>query len=1229
MSSHSKPTRSRFSSPHHRAGSPLSQSQSRGGASGGVLGAGAMATTAASGTDASRSFMQRWLEPPVQSKASYQEAGLIRGGVVENMAPLGTLPKAAAMRKNAACAAAESPLPTSGVKRIVLKKPFSTTPSSVAATPNAAAETPTISRTSSTESAILADTGDILLPLSIPIVDDVDDEDYVPKKRPKTRRLSPGAPPSILPLRRQSHRHRSAQSSPAPMAAPSSVVAPAAPVPAPTPAITPTPKTTTMTIAPAVAPASSPTPTPTATPAPAPILPPSQQTPEQSPSPPSPPSPTQSDSAAVRLLGREPDDKEHVDKVVEAAVDEAIRHYRYPTAWALRLLYDENSSDPRFVSMIEDIFYQRASSQTVGKFLRMVSEKKRDGKKENKGCYYFVPPTTGRPHKPEPAPYEDLLRMEFSTILRASVSDFNTDRHVNKKRRTDSTDQQLATADQQVDSADTVLHVAARTDMTTEEAKGGAAPSPGHGDKGSHQRHHKTKSPIKRKKTRTGSVSSTSSLSSVPDDAIEDFDDFMGEADSNPDVSRPDVGNLSNAQIPAGLGRPIKGKHAKSAAKKNDPSPNPAPAQNTPAAVPASTPSARPSMPTTTTTTVTLNGNTTTPQAASSSNQSLNFPSRFGQPDESVGDLGRKLLDQKAKTVAATIDNSEESFVREPLPLDELPEDLTLVSLPPRPAPVLEQARLSRTPVPPLSSRAARAAKRNNDDFDEAISPTASSFRADLEPSSARNSRAATPANARSTKKPRGGLRVKTSPMKKKGTAAGIPRATGERPSPIGSGGANNNQDDNDDSCYTCGGNGELVCCDGCAYSFHFNCIDPPMDEGHVPDEWYCNECQHRFFPSLISKPEGIFGPLLTNLDRKNPRAFRLPESIRDYFDAVKTGAEGEYEEVAPAKPKTTKKNAEEPFDFFKLRNGDKAVLCHHCHKGAVDNQPIIPCSVCGLNWHLECLDPPLTIPPVLRTWRCPCHVDDLLSSIPARLAPAHKYRKVKNAPVIEQGYSRGMINNGYVEILEDDSDEESDSEAWREEKSFGRVFRISAKGIKKDFLDKVRRNRAQPNLDTSAVSNPAPSVPRSLEENQAALNLLSVSQMAGAPSSGADQLIQALLSEASPSVISLMAQGDASRLAAGQLVNADIRTLEAMLAQADAMRQSITQLLDGRTKRSKTNADAILSESKALTPNSISHDDSTVVDELRLDMGSSQNTGKTSEIDRRHSVDDHSMQLD
>ncbi len=57
--------------------------------------------------------------------------------------------------------------------------------------------------------------------------------------------------------------------------------------------------------------------------------------------------------------------------------------------------------------------------------------------------------------------------------------------------------------------------------------------------------------------------------------------------------------------------------------------------------------------------------------------------------------------------------------------------------------------------------------------------------------------------------------------------------------------------------------------------------------------------------------------------------------------------------------------------------------------------------------------------------------------------------------PVIEQCYSRGLANNGWIEIEDDDSDDD-DEAAWKGNKAFGRVFRVSAKGIKQDFISRL-----------------------------------------------------------------------------------------------------------------------------------------------------------------------------
>jgi hypothetical protein len=87
-----------------------------------------------------------------------------------------------------------------------------------------------------------------------------------------------------------------------------------------------------------------------------------------------------------------------------------------------------------------------------------------------------------------------------------------------------------------------------------------------------------------------------------------------------------------------------------------------------------------------------------------------------------------------------------------------------------------------------------------------------------------------------------------------------------------------------------------LVCCDGCPRSFHFNCVDPPMIEDLLPDSWFCRVCvSKREMP--LPPAQGIFKKLSTILVGSNPRAFLLPKTIRNYFENVRTGPEGEYED--------------------------------------------------------------------------------------------------------------------------------------------------------------------------------------------------------------------------------------------------------------------------------------------------------------------------------------------
>lgn len=115
----------------------------------------------------------------------------------------------------------------------------------------------------------------------------------------------------------------------------------------------------------------------------------------------------------------------------------------------------------------------------------------------------------------------------------------------------------------------------------------------------------------------------------------------------------------------------------------------------------------------------------------------------------------------------------------------------------------------------------------------------------------------------------------------------------------------------------------------------------------------------------------------------------------------------------------------------------------------------IIPCSFCGLYWHLDCLDVPLAKEPGAgRQWRCPAHVDDLLAVLPASLGPAHRFRKIKGASVQKPAATRGFKNNGHIEI-ENDASEAEEEQGFYELREFGHVYKLPETSIKLDFISR------------------------------------------------------------------------------------------------------------------------------------------------------------------------------
>jgi len=146
----------------------------------------------------------------------------------------------------------------------------------------------------------------------------------------------------------------------------------------------------------------------------------------------------------------------------------------------------------------------------------------------------------------------------------------------------------------------------------------------------------------------------------------------------------------------------------------------------------------------------------------------------------------------------------------------------------------------------------------------------------------------------------------------------------------------------------------------------------------------------------------------------------------------------------------------------------------------------MLKCDYCPSHWHLDCLDPPMANPPHINlesstrdAWRCPRHIEhDFRSGYVAQndltetkdvvmvdasvTRPGRKVRKPRQPKVIEPTFSRGMRNNGLIEIIndqDDDTDGEGNYVFNNDEKdTASNVYRLPEKGIMLDFIDKVKR---------------------------------------------------------------------------------------------------------------------------------------------------------------------------
>lgn len=112
---------------------------------------------------------------------------------------------------------------------------------------------------------------------------------------------------------------------------------------------------------------------------------------------------------------------------------------------------------------------------------------------------------------------------------------------------------------------------------------------------------------------------------------------------------------------------------------------------------------------------------------------------------------------------------------------------------------------------------------------------------------------------------------------------------------------------ENNDFCSACGASGFLLCCDGCYRSFHFSCLDPPLNENasELNEPWYCFICVAKrplAAEQTDQAPRGIFASLINSLRKRNPSNFLLPQELRDYFEGVSGDKQGNFIEAVHAR---------------------------------------------------------------------------------------------------------------------------------------------------------------------------------------------------------------------------------------------------------------------------------------------------------------------------------------
>ncbi|GAA5931878.1 Rco1p [Sporobolomyces koalae] len=255
----------------------------------------------------------------------------------------------------------------------------------------------------------------------------------------------------------------------------------------------------------------------------------------------------------------------------------------------------------------------------------------------------------------------------------------------------------------------------------------------------------------------------------------------------------------------------------------------------------------------------------------------------------------------------------------------------------------------------------------------------------------------------------------------------------------------------NNDFCDSCGGKGHFLCCEGgCLRSFHFGCLEPPLEIDEVPEEsWFCKACRAKTQPPP-RLPAGFFSELIDNIERENPKAFALSAEVRQLYKNVAVGLNGEFINSIEHRPPsriTGRAVGQEDRDGYRLKDKNgRPIICYHCSQAANPHihRRIISCDFCDQHWHLDCLNPPMTgMPPPTRKWMCPVHSEHVLPK-----------KRIPRAVEVINAEERGVPNNG--DVIVQPAPEKAPPEEY-EEMTVNRIrYQVPEQNIILDFWGKV-----------------------------------------------------------------------------------------------------------------------------------------------------------------------------